>query len=322
MPLISVVVPVYKVKDYLERCLDSILSQSFTSFDLIIIDDGSPDECGEICDKYAARDDRVIVIHQANQGQAEARNVGIEWAIKNSDSEWITFIDSDDWIHEDYLKLLYESAKEYNVDLSICNCIKTHESVVNKFKPKKESIIFTPEDFWSFSQYGGPWAKLYRKDFFHTIKFPKGIIYEDVFVVYRLIFMANRLVYLEDPLYYYYIRENSTVNSTWTPRVLMQIVGRKEQLKYFKKNNYPNAFAASARNMLYEIKKQYEDVIPLKSKYSKEFFKLKVWYKYYLIIYHRCVPIKSNTNLYRVGLPLYTVIYKKYTYLLERRKVK
>ena len=104
MPKISVIVPVYKVSEYLRRCVDSILAQTYTSFDLILIDDGSPDDCGDICDDYKKTDTRVQVIHQVNQGLAEARNVGIEWALKNSDSEWITFIDSDDWIHKDYLK--------------------------------------------------------------------------------------------------------------------------------------------------------------------------------------------------------------------------
>lgn len=322
MPLISVVVPVYKVKDYLGRCLDSILSQSFTSFDLIIIDDGSPDECGKICDKYAAKDNRVIVIHQENQGQAEARNVGIEWALKNSDSEWITFIDSDDWIHEDYLKLLYENANEYNVNLSICNCIKTSEYNVEYFKPDKDVRLFDPEDFWCFRQYGGPWAKLYKKECFRDIRFPKGIIYEDVFIIYRLIFMQTKLIYLEAPLYFYTIRENSTVTSKWTPRVLKQIEGMKEQIKFYKKNQYYNALAVSKRNMLYDIKKQYEDVTLLKKKYYKEFLKLKIWYKYYLMKYHQCVPIKNNTNLYRTGLPLVTWLYKKFTYVLERKKKK
>ena len=121
MPLISVIVPIYKVKEYLNRCVDSILSQTFTSFELVLVDDGSPDECGEICDDYAIKDDRIIVIHQSNKGLSEARNTGIDWAMKNSDSEWLTFVDSDDWIHPDYLRLLYDSAIKTNADKSIRN---------------------------------------------------------------------------------------------------------------------------------------------------------------------------------------------------------
>ena len=321
MSLISVVVPVYKVKKYLERCLDSILSQSFTSFDLIIVDDGSPDECGEICDAYSAKDNRIIVIHQKNQGLAEARNVGIDWALKNSDSEWITFIDSDDWIHVDYLKLLYDAVKKYNVELSICNCIKTMNYYVDGFIPSNKAETFEPEDFWCFRQYGGAWAKLYKKDHFKEIRYPKGLLYEDIYVTYKLVFMQTKLVYLEDPLYFYYIRDDSITQSKWSPAVLAQIDGRKQQLKYFKKNNYNNALSVTAKSMLYEVMNQIVSVEE-STQYFKEQIKLKILFKYYLLKYHRIVPIQKNTNLFRKGLPLFTFFYKKYTYIFERKRYK
>ena len=110
MPMISVVVPVYKVEHYLHRCVDSILNQSYSDFELILVDDGSPDNCGMICDEYAAKDARIHVIHQQNGGLSAARNTGIDWLCENSDSKWLTFIDSDDWIHKDYLKILLEQA--------------------------------------------------------------------------------------------------------------------------------------------------------------------------------------------------------------------
>ena len=106
MPKISVIVPVYKVEKYLRRCIDSILNQTFNDFDLILVDDGSPDSCGDICEKYEKTDNRITVIHRENGGLSAARNSGIKWALKNSDSEWITFVDSDDWLHPDYLKIL------------------------------------------------------------------------------------------------------------------------------------------------------------------------------------------------------------------------
>ena len=103
MPTISVVVPVYKVEKYLNRCVDSILNQTYKDFELILMDDGSPDKAPEICDDYAKKYDFIHVIHQKNGGLSAARNSGIEWALENSDSEWITFIDSDDWIHPEYM---------------------------------------------------------------------------------------------------------------------------------------------------------------------------------------------------------------------------
>ena len=105
---ISVIVPVYKVEKYLSRCIDSILAQTYTDFELILVDDGSPDNCGKICDGYAEKDNRVV-IHQGNGGISAARNAGIDWAFENSDSEWIAFIDSDDWVHPLYLECLYNA---------------------------------------------------------------------------------------------------------------------------------------------------------------------------------------------------------------------
>ena len=113
MPLISVIVPVYKVEEYLNRCVDSILSQTFTDFELILIDDGSPDNCGKICDEYAQKDNRVCVIHKKNGGLSSARNTGIDWAFKNSNSQYITFVDSDDLITKDYLEKLNDAIKEF-----------------------------------------------------------------------------------------------------------------------------------------------------------------------------------------------------------------
>lgn len=114
MAKISVVVPVYNVEKYLCRCVDSILAQTFSDFELILVDDGSPDKCGAICDEYTKKDSRVYVIHKENGGLSDSRNVGIKWAIENSDSEWIAFIDSDDWIYEKYLEILLDGIYKYN----------------------------------------------------------------------------------------------------------------------------------------------------------------------------------------------------------------
>ena len=121
MAKISIVVPVYKVEKYLYRCVKSILEQTFFDFDLVLVDDGSPDSCGELCDEYAATDKRIQVIHQKNGGLSAARNSGIELCLKNSDSEWITFIDSDDWVHPRYLELLYEAAIETGLSAVLVN---------------------------------------------------------------------------------------------------------------------------------------------------------------------------------------------------------
>ena len=149
MPKISVIVPVYKVEKYLNRCVDSILSQTFTDFELILVDDGSPDKCGEICEEYANKDSRIHVIHQKNGGLSAARNTGIDWANANSNSKWITFIDSDDWVHHEYLKQLLETANARNVDICVCNytsCPEGSEPVERRHT--NEIKLCSPEEIW------------------------------------------------------------------------------------------------------------------------------------------------------------------------------
>ena len=125
MAQISVIVPVYKVEPYLRRCVDSILAQTFTDFELILVDDGSPDNCGAICEEYEKKDSRVHVIHQENEGLSAARNAGIEWVFANSNSEWLNFVDSDDWVHPQMLERLYHAVLEHNVKVSICGYEET-----------------------------------------------------------------------------------------------------------------------------------------------------------------------------------------------------
>ena len=127
MSVISIIVPVYKVEKYLSRCIDSILSQTFKDFELILVNDGSPDNSGDICNKYAEKDKRVIVLNQANGGLSSARNAGLNWLYDNSDSQWITFVDSDDWIHPNYLEFLYNGAVNRRGKISICEFVRTNE---------------------------------------------------------------------------------------------------------------------------------------------------------------------------------------------------
>ena len=121
MSKISVIVPVYKVEKYIHKCVDSILAQTFSDFELILVDDGSPDNCGKICDEYSEKDDRVVVLHKENGGLSDARNAGLDWVFEHSDSGWITFSDSDDWLRPTYLEALLNAAD--GKKLSICDVV-------------------------------------------------------------------------------------------------------------------------------------------------------------------------------------------------------
>ena len=147
MPEISIIVPVYNVEKYLQRCVDSILAQTFSDFELLLVDDGSPDNCGEICDWYATQDDRVHVIHQKNGGLSAARNAGIDWAFSNSDSQWLNFIDSDDWVHPQYLEVLKNAVDKDGTDLSITKLHRT-DHYEKMFPQEYSSWTEAPENFY------------------------------------------------------------------------------------------------------------------------------------------------------------------------------
>ena len=222
MPSISVIVPVYNTEQYLHRCVDSILAQTFTDFELLLVDDGSKDSSGDICDEYAQQDPRIRVFHQTNQGQAAARNHALDWVFANSDSEYISFVDSDDWVHPKYLELLLKCLRQYNVRISQCLHIETNDEA--EFPCAGECLLeISPEEEYTHWYSAFIWEKLYRKAVWDNIRFPEGQIYEDVAIWYKILFAEKRIGLVKEPLYYYFINQSSTVRSDWTPAKLKQV---------------------------------------------------------------------------------------------------
>jgi len=235
MPNISVVVPVYKVEPYLDRCVQSILNQTYEDFDLYLVDDGSPDSCGQMCDEWTKRDSRVHAIHQENGGLSAARNAGIERAFAESDSQWITFIDSDDWIHPNMLQWLLQAAEEHNTSISVCGYANTTgedpwtaESYRAEVRKAEE---FYPEKFINATV---AWGKLYRKDYFKTISYPVGKLHEDEFTTYRLLFEAGEIAYVDLPLYAYFVNMSGITKTGWSPRRLHAWEAYEQQLAFFE----------------------------------------------------------------------------------------
>lgn len=235
--MISVIVPIYQVEEYIHRCVDSILAQSFTDFELILVDDGSPDNCGKICDEYVKLDKRVTVIHKDNGGLSDARNAGIVQALKNTSSEWITFIDSDDWIHPMYLELLYNCVVNNKVFIAVCSFQKAESegslSLDLEFKTYKLKV----EDFFiSYNTIATiTCAKLYKKDLFKNIRFPSGRIHEDEFITYKLLFRFSEIIYIDYPLYYYFTNTNGIMGSKRKSIKRFDAVDAlEEQYQFFK----------------------------------------------------------------------------------------
>lgn len=223
MPKISVIVPIYKVEAYLSRCVDSILAQTFTDFDLVLVDDGSPDNCPKMCDDYAKRDNRIVAIHKLNGGLSDARNAGIDWAFENSDSQWLAFVDSDDYLHEDYLKKLYNACLENGADLAICDFVRVGDDE-RRFEDAHDFDELVTEDKNKLFEYmyvnwriRPAWNKLYSKTIFNELRFEFGKIHEDEFAIHHVLNNSRKTVIIEDGLYYYRTRENSIV-ATESPK--------------------------------------------------------------------------------------------------------
>ena len=235
MPTISVIVPVYKVEKYIHRCVDSILGQTFTDFELLLVDDGSPDNCGAICDEYAARDSRVRVLHQENKGQAAARNLALDWMYANSDSQYVSFVDSDDWVHPRYLELLYRGLQEYGANISQCRHIETTVEVVFPEVGEKIECISAEEEYLHFYS-AFVWEKLFDRKCFQEVRFPEGQIYEDLAIWYRILFSETRIALVKETLYYYFVNTESTVRIDWTSTMLSRIAAWDDQIVFFKKH--------------------------------------------------------------------------------------
>lgn len=248
--LISVVVPVYKVERYLSKCIDSILCQTQSDFELILVDDGSPDTCGKICDDYAQKDNRIKVIHQKNAGLSEARNSGIAIAR----GEYLSFIDSDDYVKKDYLERLYALCMNYNADISACRFYSTR---VNDFFPKDNETdvaVFNDEKmkvFLSTKKIGTTaWGKLYKRNLFENIRYPKGKYNEDVFTTYLLVHEANRVVSTSYSGYAYRFNEMGIINEKYSRKKMDMIEAEIARAKFVKKY-YPELAGVAISGITY-----------------------------------------------------------------------
>lgn len=287
MPQISVIVPVYNVEPYIRRCVDSILVQTFTDFELILVDDGSPDNCPTICDEYAVTDSRVHVIHQENGGLSAARNAGIDWAFANSDSQWLTFIDSDDWIPKRYLDLLLYAAQEFDTKISMCWLYPTAGSTPDLSHYNLKAMLRNPEQAYTLngkeiSAYAQ--GRLYAKECFESIRFPVGKLFEDVFTTHKIIFNQEKISVIEAPIYFYYINPEGIVNSSWSMKKMDVFDAMEQQIDYFECNGYDLARRMQIRRYLTGIKEKIallskneesnKDVLSaLRGKKSKNFSK-------------------------------------------------
>lgn len=225
---ISIIVPVFKVEEYLDRCVNSLINQTYKNIEIILVDDGSPDKCPEICDEYALKYDNVTVIHKDNGGLSEARNYGL----KNSTGEYILYVDSDDWIEIDSCEKLIQGMK-HNVDIVVGSYkeVKNGETIIKKHSNILQDKIYEAKDYTISSirqdeWYAPAWLNLYRKSFLieNNLFYKVGINFEDMEMLPRLFLSDPKVTYVDYPFYNYFIRENSIMTSSFTDEKAKMIV--------------------------------------------------------------------------------------------------
>ncbi len=235
-PLISVIIPVYQVELYVAHCIESVTGQIYQNLEIILIDDGSVDKSGEICDLYMDKDERIKVVHQENQGLSAARNRGIEIA----KGEYLCFVDSDDWIDERFIDVVYRISAGTGCDIVQCGFQNTLFDDMEKDGREGKYTVYTPKEY-SIAAYtllswkcNVAWNKLYRASLFAGIRYPKGKIHEDEFTTYKLIWKANRIAVTNTKLYFYRQRTDSIMGRAYSLKRLDAGEAYREREKFYE----------------------------------------------------------------------------------------
>lgn len=313
--LVSVVVPVYNVENYVEECIKSIQEQTYEKLEIILVDDGSLDKSGEICEKLSRQDERIKVIHKENGGLSDARNVGVRGAKGN----YVVFVDSDDLIHPQMIQILYEEMLRTNADITICSHKKIYDTRDLDFsfiKEKREVEILSGQEcvekiYSSLSvDMVVAWNKLYKKDYLLKFPYPIGKIHEDEFTTYKILMPLNRCLYMAYPLYFYRQRENSIMQQSFNLKELDCLDACYERKNYFKEMGAKDLYLTSLcryqtvlAEMILKVQKYYPSEKKLikelekrfRNDWKKETKKAEIDWKYKL----KYIVFMMNKNWYK-----------------------
>ena len=217
--LISVILPIYNVSDYLDRCMKSVINQTYKNIEIIMVDDGSTDDSALKCDEYKEKDDRIVVFHKENGGLSDARNYGI----KRASGNYITCIDSDDFIDLDYIEYLYNLITKYNVKMSICqHRVLYSNGKVKEFGKNGEEVLSSKKCLERMLYHDvidtSAWAKLYDRRLFSDVEYPKGKLFEDIATTYKLMLQCDEIAVGYESKYNYLVRRDSIVNCSFNPK--------------------------------------------------------------------------------------------------------
>ena len=255
---ISVIVPIYNVEPYLRRCIDSIINQTYENLEIILVDDGSRDNCGQICDDYAKKDTRIKVIHKKNGGLSDARNTGLEVCTGN----FISFVDSDDWIDKTMLQVMINLMKSNESD--ICECgveyVYENKNILQSENLNSNISIFNKEESLNNLLLNNirqtVWNKLYKSTVIKNMFFEIGKCNEDEFWTYKILDKINKVVKTEQKLYYYYQRNGSIINSRYSMKNLDALEAKYERVKFL--NKYPDIQKEACRQIIFDSLYHYQ----------------------------------------------------------------
>lgn len=296
--LISVIVPIYNVEKYLEECVQSIINQSYKNIEIILVDDGSPDNCPKICDNFASKDNRIKVIHKKNEGLSAARNDGT----KEAKGKYICFIDSDDYIAEDYLEYLYKNIIENDADISEGYLLDffdgekpelKNEEIKIKILNSKDAILdlYKPEGCNVVAV-----NKLYKKELFKNVEYPVGKLHEDVFTTYKVYFEAKKIVQSTKKIYFYRQRPGS-ITTTFNIKRLVVLDAFKEIEDFYITNGFNDLLIYNYKQALNLILLYYSQINDRDAK--QRLFEL---FKNYLVKYRESEGKKNILLLIRYKL--------------------
>ena len=338
---ISIIVPIYKVENHLDTCINSILNQTFSNFELILVDDGSPDNCGKICDEYEKKDNRIKVIHKENGGLSDARNAGLDIA----KGKYIAFVDSDDIIHPRMYEILFQCINKSDSDIVQCKFKKFKN--LDEVKDELDNYNETFEEYDNKTAIidmidnnkinVNSWNKLYKRELFKNLRFPKGKIHEDEFLTYKLLYNSRKITYVDEELYYYYQNDNGIMNGSSILKRLDRIEALEQRSKFFLENGERNLYDKSnsalffALNKLYfifkrneQLKNDKENIERLKDK-IKETSILLENNKYLSSINSKIIKIINKNNIfidiYYIQNYLLSIKYRLRDKVIKRRVV-
>ena len=248
--LVSVIVAIYNIENYLNVCIDSILAQTYTDIEIILVDDGSTDKSSAICDEYAKKDSRIKVIHKENGGLSSARNAGLDVA----SGEYISFIDGDDSIHKTFIEILLRMCEEDQCEISMCDYLKTKsDSILLEPQKNGDFVVLDKKKLMDncagvggeYEKYAVVWNKLYKSSLYNNIRFPEGKLHEDIYVTYRIYWLANKLCVTNQYLYYYLQRSNSLMGKRYDITRLDSLEAHKMKKDFFKEQGLKDAYRST-----------------------------------------------------------------------------